>query len=489
MTRNLVLAGNFNMTNVEELFQQLLDLGQHPKEISDTVTVLEKIGHFLDAENQRLFEHFKEQGYPNNEISGMIGDELDLGRILSRSAKDFDGGYVMSGLIGHGDAFVLRDPNGIRPAFYYVDDEIVVAASERPAIQTTFGVPVEKLQELPPGHALIIKKNGKVSLQECRSPAEKTACSFERIYFSRGNDKDIYQERKKLGRLMAPRVLKAVNYDLDNTIFSFIPNTAEIAWYGLIEGVNDYLKEYRKEQIKELGKVPNDVELERILNLAPRTEKIALKDIKLRTFITQDSARDELVAHVYDTTYGLIRPGIDTIVAIDDSIVRGTTLQKSILSILDKLSPKKIIIISSAPQIRYPDCYGIDMSRMGDFIAFQAAIGLLKDTGQTHIIEETYRKCKESLPLSRYEVVNHVKDIYAPFTDDEISAKISAIVRPKHIFSDVQIIFQTIENLHKACPNHSGDWYFSGDFPTPGGNKVVNQSFVNYYEGSNARAY
>jgi amidophosphoribosyltransferase len=395
----------------------------------------------------------------------------------------------MAGLIGHGDAFVMRDPNGIRPAYFYMDDEVVVAASERPAIQTTFGVPGDKVEELLPGHALIIKKNGKTSMQECRTPGEKRACSFERIYFSRGNDKEIYQERKKLGLLVAPKVLETVNYDMDNTIFSYIPNTAEIAWYGLVEGVNNYLKEYRKEQIKELGRKPNDIELERILNLAPRSEKIAIKDIKLRTFITQDSARDELVSHVYDTTYGLIRPGVDTIVAIDDSIVRGTTLKKSILSILDKLSPKKIIIVSSAPQIRYPDCYGIDMSKMGEFVAFQAAIELLKDSHQTHIIEETYRKCKASLALPAVETVNHVKDIYAPFTDDQISAKISEIVKPKHIFSDVQIMYQTIDNLHKAAPNHTGDWYFSGNYPTPGGNKVVNQSFINYYEGSNARAY
>ena len=512
MTRNLVLAGNFNMTNVTELMQQLVDLGQHPKEDSDTVTVLEKIGHFLDDENQRLFDKFKKEAaftaeigqhedgnvlqdtytkkkFTNAEISKMIAEDLDIQRILARSAKDFDGGYVMTGLIGHGDAFVLRDPNGIRPAYFYMDDEIVVAASERPAIQTTFGVPVDKVVEIQPGHALIVKKNGKVSHVECRKPGEKRACSFERIYFSRGNDKDIYQERKKLGQLIAPKVLKAVNNDIDNTIFSFIPNTAEIAWYGLVEGINTYLKDYRIQKIKALGPDPDVTELERILNLAPRTEKIAIKDVKLRTFITQDSARNELVSHVYDTTFGLINPGVDTIVAIDDSIVRGTTLQRSILAILDKLGPKKIIIVSSAPQIRYPDCYGIDMSRMGEFIAFQAAVALLKERGMEQVITDTYHRCKESIQLPLELVQNQVKAIYAPFNDDEISAKISEIVRPKHIFSDVQIIYQTIENLHQACPNHSGDWYFSGNYPTAGGNKVVNQSFINYYEGSKARAY
>lgn len=490
MTRNLVLAGNFNMTNVVELFEQLIEIGQHPKEESDTVTVLEKIGHFLDMENQNLFDSYKSKGIGNKDITELIMDNLDLKRVLSRSMKDFDGGYVMTGLIGHGDAFAVRDPNGIRPAFYYVDEEVAVVASERPAIQTTFNVPIEKIQELAPAHALIIKKNGKVSHVQCAEPGERKPCSFERIYFSRGNDRDIYQERKKLGYLLTDTILDAVNRDLENTIFSFIPNTAETAYYGMVEGVNDYLKNYRKEQIKGMASGGiSEAELERIFNLSPRTEKIALKDIKLRTFITDDSSRDELVSHVYDVTYGLIRKGVDTIVALDDSIVRGTTLKQSVLAILDRLSPKKIIIVSSAPQIRYPDCYGIDMSKMGDFVAFRAAIELLKETGQEHIIEQTYRKCIDSKDLPVEKVVNHVKDIYAPFTQAEVSAKIAEILKPNHIFSDVQIIYQTIEGLHEACPNHAGDWYFSGNYPTRGGNRVANQSFINYFEGSNKRAY
>lgn len=490
MTRNLVLAGNFNMTNVTELFDQLLELGQHPKEESDTVTVLEKIGHFLDMENQKLFDTYKKQGYNNNEISDLIATSLDLQKVLTRSVKDFDGGYVMTGLIGHGDAFALRDPNGIRPAFYYVDDEVAVVASERPAIQTTFNIPIEKIKELPPAHALIIKKDGKVQLVPCGEVKEEKQCSFERIYFSRGNDKDIYQERKKLGYLLTDRVLEAVDHDIENTIFSFIPNTAETAYYGLVDGVNDHLKQYRKEQIKLMAEGGIDEkELERIFSLSPRTEKLAIKDIKLRTFITDDSSRDELVSHVYDVTYGLINKGVDTIVALDDSIVRGTTLKQSILSILDRLNPKKIIIVSSAPQIRFPDCYGIDMSRMQEFVAFRAAIDLLKETGQEEIIHETYRKCKESAELPIEEVQNQVKRIYEPFTQEEISKQIANILKPKHIFSDVEIIYQTIDGLHEASPGHTGDWYFSGDYPTKGGNRVVNRSFINYYEGVNSRAY
>lgn len=490
MTRNLVLAGNFNMTNVSELFDQLIEIGQHPKEESDTVTVLEKIGHFLDMENQKIFDTFKAQGLSNKDISGAIQENLNVQRILTRSSKDFDGGYVMCGLIGHGDSFVLRDPNGIRPAFYYADDEVVVVASERPAIQTTFNVPAGKIQEVKPAHALIIKKDGHLSHVACGESREEKQCSFERIYFSRGNDKDIYQERKKLGYLLTPAVLKAVDHDMVNTIFSYIPNTAETAYYGLVDGLNDYLKSYRKEQIKKMASGGIDEEeLERIFNLSPRTEKIALKDIKLRTFITQDSSRDELVSHVYDVTYGLIRPGIDTIVALDDSIVRGTTLKQSILSIFDRLSPKKIIIVSSAPQIRYPDCYGIDMSRMQEFVAFRAAIELLKESGQEHIIKETYEKCRASAKKPLHEVQNEVKAIYAPFTDDEISAKIAHILKPKHIFSDVQILYQSIDNLHQASPKHTGDWYFSGNYPTAGGNRVVNRSFMNYFEGVDRRAY
>lgn len=490
MTRNLVLAGNFNMTNVAELFDQLLELGQHPKEESDTVTVLEKIGHFLDMENQNLFDNFKKQGYSNREITDLIAPNLDLQKVLTRSMKDLDGGYVMTGLIGHGDAFALRDPNGIRPAFYYVDDEVAVVASERPAIQTTFNIPIEKIKELPPAHALIIKKDGSVQLVPCGKAKEEKQCSFERIYFSRGNDKDIYQERKKLGYILTDKVLKAVDHDIENTIFSFIPNTAETAYYGLVDGVNDHLKAYRKEQIKKMADGGIDEhELEHIFSLSPRTEKLAIKDIKLRTFITDDSSRDELVSHVYDVTYGLIKKGVDTIVALDDSIVRGTTLKQSILSILDRLNPKKIIIVSSAPQIRYPDCYGIDMSRMQEFVAFRAAIDLLKESGQEEVIHETYRKCKESALLPLDEVENQVKRIYEPFTQEEISAQIANILKPKHIFSDVEIIYQSIEGLHSACPGHTGDWYFSGNYPTKGGMRVVNRSFINYYEGVNTRAY
>lgn len=490
MTRNLVLAGNFNMTNVTELFDQLLELGQHPKEESDTVTVLEKIGHFLDMENQNLFDSFKKQGYSNKDITDLIAPNLDLQKVLTRSMKDLDGGYVMTGLIGHGDSFALRDPNGIRPAFYYVDDEVAVVASERPAIQTTFNIPIEKIKELPPAHALIIKKDGNVQLAKCGEPKEERQCSFERIYFSRGNDRDIYQERKKLGYILTDKVLEAVDHDIENTIFSFIPNTAETAYYGLVDGVNDHLKAYRKEQIKKMADGGIDEqELERIFSLSPRTEKLAIKDIKLRTFITDDSSRDELVSHVYDVTYGLIKKGVDTIVALDDSIVRGTTLKQSILSILDRLNPKKIIIVSSAPQIRFPDCYGIDMSRMQEFVAFRAAIDLLKESGQEEIIHETYRKCKESALLPLDQVQNQVKRIYEPFTQEQISAQIANILKPKHIFSDVEIIYQSIEGLHSACPEHTGDWYFSGNYPTKGGMRVVNRSFINYYEGVNARAY
>ncbi len=489
MTRNLVLAGNFNMTNVDELFDQLMELGQHPKEMTDTVIVLEKIGHFLDDEIQKLFAQFKGQRYSNVDITHMIADELNVQKVLARSMKDLDGGYVMTGMIGHGDAFVIRDPNGIRPAFWYQDEEVVVVASERPAIQTTFNIPVEKVREITPGHAVIIKKNGQVSHVECAPQKPKKSCSFERIYFSRGNDKDIYQERKKLGHLLTPTVLKAVDHDLENTIFSFIPNTAETAYYGLVDGILDYLKKYRKDEIKRLGSNITDAELERIFNLSPRLEKLALKDIKLRTFITADASRNELVSHVYDVTYGLIRNGVDTIVALDDSIVRGTTLEQSILNIFDRLGPKKIIIVSSAPQIRYPDCYGIDMSRMKEFVACRAAIELLKESGRENIIKETYEKCKAANLKSLHEVTNEVKAIYAPFTDEEISAKAADLLKPKHIFSDVQIIFQSIENLHVAAPNHTGDWYFSGDYPTPGGNRVVNQAFINYYEGKDKRAY
>ncbi|MCW5906436.1 MAG: amidophosphoribosyltransferase [Chitinophagales bacterium] len=488
MTRNLVLAGNFNMTNVDEQFKLLIHLGQHPRELSDTITVMEKIGHFLDDEVQTIFDKYKDRGYSNKEITDFIVKELSVRRILSRSAKDFDGGYAMAGMFGHGDAFVLRDPNGIRPAYYYYDDEVVVVASERPAIQTTFNVPFEKIKEVEPGHALVIKKDGRVKHDLVRDPGEKKSCSFERIYFSRGTDKEIYNERKQLGYNLTNAVLKAIDYDLENTVFSFIPNTAEVAFYGLMKGIEDYLNEYKKDQIVRSKKL-TDEQVLNILNMRVRWEKIAVKDVKARTFITDDTSRDEMVSHVYDITYGSVKANTDTLVVIDDSIVRGTTLQKSILSILDRLSPKKIIIVSSAPQIRYPDCYGIDMSRMYDFVAFRALIELLKDRGLSDKLTEVYEKCKAALREPENDVKNHVKELYDLFTPEEISGKISEIVRPKHIFADVQVIYQTIEDLHTACPNNLGDWYFTGNYPTPGGNKVANRAFMNYIDGKNDRAY
>jgi amidophosphoribosyltransferase len=488
MTRNLVLAGNFNMTNVDDQFNMLITLGQHPRERSDTITVMEKIGHFLDDEVQKIFDKYKDQGYSNAQITDFIIKELSVRRILSRSAKDFDGGYAMAGMFGHGDAFVLRDPHGIRPAYYYYDDEVVVVASERPAIQTTFNVPFEKIHEVQPGHALVIKKDGRVKHDLVRDPGVKRSCSFERIYFSRGTDKEIYSERKKLGELLTPAILKAINYDFENTVFSFIPNTAEVAFYGLIKGVEDYLETYKFQRIStEKDMAP--AELKRVLDMRPRVEKIAVKDVKARTFITDDSSRDEMVSHVYDITYGSVRGGTDTLVVLDDSIVRGTTLQKSILSILDRLNPKKIIIVSSAPQIRFPDCYGIDMSRMYDFIAFRSLIALLKERNLNHKLTEVYEKCKEDDLKPVNEVKNHVKDLYGLFTVEEISNKISEIVRPKHIFADVEIIYQTIDDLHTACPKNLGDWYFTGNYPTPGGNKVANKAFINYMEGKHDRAY
>lgn len=489
MTRNLVVAGNFNMTNVDELVQQLLDLGQHPKEKADTVTVLEKIGHFLDDENQTLFDYYKSLGHNNVEITHLIGENLDVAKILTRSAKTWDGGYTICGLIGHGDAFVMRDPSGIRPAFYYADDEIVVVTSERPAIQTAFNIPLESIREIDPGHALVIKKNGEWEQKQFSEPKERKSCSFERIYFSRGNDATIYRERKQLGRLLCPEILKAVNYDLENTVFSFIPNTAEVAFYGMIEGVHKYIKAYQKEKILTHQHKLNDAQLEDFLNMAPRVERITLKDAKLRTFITDDSHRNDLVTHVYDTTYGVIRKGIDTLVVLDDSIVRGTTLKQSILKILDRLGPKKIIIVSSAPQIRYPDCYGIDMSRMGDFVAFQAAIQLIRESGKEDLINEVYYQCKEQERLPKSEAVNVVKKIYKAFSVEQISKKIAEIVRPDNIHAEVEVIYQSLENLHAACPDHLGDWYFSGDYPTPGGNKVVNRAFMNFVEGKKGRAY
>jgi amidophosphoribosyltransferase len=489
MTRNLVIAGNFNMTNVDELLEQLYELGQHPKEQADTVTVLEKIGHFLDDENQVLFDAYKKEGLDNVEITHKISEGLNIGKILRRSAKTWDGGYAISGIVGNGDAFVLRDPAGIRPAFYYCDDEVVVAASERPAIQTAFDIPFTEVQEIKPGYALIVKKNGQVTQEIFREPEEKRACSFERIYFSRGSDAEIYKERKHLGALLCPQILNSVNQDLKNTVFSFIPNTAEVSFYGMVEGIHKHIRQLQKSALIERKDELTDTELDELLSIMPRVEKLAIKDAKLRTFITQDADRNDMVAHVYDTTYGLIKDGVDTLVAVDDSIVRGTTLKQSIIKIIDRLHPKKIVIVSSAPQIRYPDCYGIDMSKMGEFVAFEAAIQLLKERGLEAVIQEVYEKCKASLLLPKEQIVNHVKDIYRPFKQEEISAQITKIITPEDTNAEVEIIYQTLDNLHIACPNHSGDWYFSGNYPTPGGNKVVNKAFVNWIEGNNKRAY
>lgn len=488
MTRNLAVAGNFNMTNVDELFNNLIQLGQHPIERSDTITVMEKIGHFLDAEVQYIFDKYKDQGYGNKEITDFIIKEMSVRRILTRAAKNFDGGFAMAGMIGHGDAFVLRDPNGIRPAYYYQDDEVVVVASERPCIQTTFNVGFESIKEIKPGYALVIKKDGRVKEEMIMEPKERKSCSFERIYFSRGTDKEIYSERKHLGELMVPQILNAINGDVENVVFSFIPNTAEVAFYGLIKGVENHLTH---EKVKAIQQHPNmsPEELEKMIRTRLRIEKIAVKDVKMRTFISDDSSRDEMVSHVYDITYGSVRANEDTLVVIDDSIVRGTTLQKSILSILDRLSPKKIIIVSSAPQIRYPDCYGIDMSRMNDFIAFRALIALLKEEGKEALLQSVYEKCKQDVAQTSGDSVNHVKELYAQYTADQISAKISEIVKPKQIFANVEVIFQTVENLHIACPKNLGDWYFTGDYPTPGGNRVANKAFINYMEGKDERAY
>jgi amidophosphoribosyltransferase len=487
ITRNLVVAGNFNLTNVDELFDQLVELGQHPKEKADTVTVMEKIGHFLDREVDKLFGVFKAQGKSNEEITDLIARDLNIGKILSDAGKKWDGGYTMAGMLGHGDAFVLRDPNGIRPAYWYADEEVVVVTSERPQIQTAFNVPVEQIKELTPGCALIIKKNGEYGEKQVRTPKEKKSCSFERIYFSRGNDQDIYEERKSLGRQLTAGVLKSVDFDLKNSVFSFIPNTAEVAFYGLVDGLHSHLNNVKKHKILTMKNVA-DPELSEILNMQPRIEKIALKDAKLRTFITSDAARTDMVSHVYDTTYGVIKPG-DNLVMIDDSIVRGTTLKQSILKILDRLGPKKIVIVSSAPQIRYPDCYGIDMAKMGDFVAFQAAVELLKDNYKENLLDEVYEKAKAMEDLPADKVTNVVKEIYKPFTAEEISAKISELLTPEGINAEVEIIYQTIEGLHNACPGSKGDWYFTGDYPTPGGNKVVNRAFIYYMEGKNVRAY
>ncbi|MFN4885588.1 MAG: class II glutamine amidotransferase [Bacteroidota bacterium] len=487
MTRNLVLAGNFNLTNVDELFGLLVELGQHPKERTDTVTVMEKIGHFIDEENQKLFDMYHAQGYSNQQISDLIAKNIDLQKVLQRASKDWDGGYAMAGMLGHGDAFVYRDPQGIRPAYYYEDEEVCVVASERPPIQSAFNVPLSEIKEIPAGCAYIIKKDGASSIKEIKKSLHTAPCSFERIYFSRGNDADIYAERQALGQNIVPQLLKEVNYDLDNTVFSFIPNTAETAFYGMIKALEDHLNDVKIEKLTT-GTYSKE-EIESIIRKRARIEKIAIKDVKMRTFITQDSARDEMVAHVYDVTHGTVKSGVDSLVVIDDSIVRGTTLKKSIIKMLDRLGPKRIIIASSAPQIRYPDCYGIDMAKMGDFIAFQACVALLKERNLTGLLDEVYLKCKEQENAPKETVKNYVQEVYKPFTDEEISSKIAELVTPEGAKAKITVIFQKISGLHEACPNNQGDWYFSGNYPTPGGNKVVNKAFINYMEGKQGRAY
>lgn len=489
LTRNLVVAGNFNMTNVDELFELLVSIGQHPKERSDTMTVLEKIGHYLDMDNERIAQIHRQLGYTESQITQVITEKLDVKQILVNSAIDFDGGYALAGLIGHGDAFVLRDPAGIRPCYWYADDEVVVVASERPAIQTAFNLRTENVHELTPGHALIIRKDGSYSEALVREPEEKRSCSFERIYFSRGSDRDVYQERLALGRSVCPAILEAVDHDLENTVFSFIPNTAEVACYGMLKEMEDELDRVKEKRILELGPKPDPAELRRILSLRPRLEKVAIKDAKLRTFITNDDDRDDMVAHVYDITYGTVRPGLDNLVVIDDSIVRGTTLKQSILRMLDRLEPKRIVVVSSAPQIRYPDCYGIDMAKMGELAAFRAAIALLKENGQQRIIDDVYQRALDMVGRPFAEQENVVRDIYAPFTAEQISDKIAEMLTPEGTNADISIVYQSLEGLHAACPDHRGDWYFSGNYPTPGGNRVVNRAFINYMQGRDVRAY
>ena len=489
MHRNLIMAGNFNMTNVFKLFNKLVELGQHPKDMADTVTVMEKVGHFQDREVRKLYKKFKAKGFSKIEASPKIAEELNVGKILKKSARDWDGGYAMGGLMGHGDGFLLRDPAGIRPAYYYQDDEVVVVASERPVIQTAFNAPFEEVKELDPGKAIIIKKNGAVSLEQISEPLERKACSFERIYFSRGSDKEIYQERKELGKLLFPAIMESIDDDIDHTVFSYIPNTAETCFYGMIEEGHEVLNRQKRDYILAgEGKLTKE-QVDSTLSRKLRTEKIAIKDAKLRTFITEDSSRDDLVAHVYDVTYGVVKPE-DNLVIIDDSIVRGTTLKKSILKMMDRLHPKRIVVVSSAPQIRYPDCYGIDMARLEDFIAFKAAIALHKDRG-THdkIVKEVYDKCAAQKDFEDEDVVNHVKEIYAPFTDQEISDKIAVLLAANEINAEVKVIYQTVDNLHKACPKNLGDWYFTGDYPTAGGNRVVNRAYINFFEGNKERAY
>ena len=488
MHRNLIVAGNFNMTNAKELFENLVTLGQHPKEDADTVTVMEKIGHFLDDAVAKLYKQIKKEGYTKMEASAIIAERLNVGKILKKASKNFDGGYAMAGLIGHGDAFVLRDPAGIRPAYYYADEEVVVVASERPAIQTVFNVPFEAVKELDPGSAILVKKNGEMNIKQILAPLERKACSFERIYFSRGSDKEIYQERKALGKYLFPQILDSIKGDIRNTVFSYIPNTAETSFFGMVREAQNHMNREKEAQILAIGRDITSAELHEILEVRPRIEKVAIKDAKLRTFITQDSGRDDLVAHVYDVTYGSVKQ-TDNLVIIDDSIVRGTTLEKSILKILDRLGPKKIVVVSSAPQIRYPDCYGIDMAKLEDFIAFRAALALHKERNTMDVVENIYKKCVAQLASKDADVVNYVTEFYAPFTVDEISYKIGQLLTGPEIKAEVDIVYQTIENLHLACPENLGDWYFTGDYPTPGGNRVVNRAFVNFFEGKNERAY
>ncbi len=488
-TRNLILAGNFNLTNVDAMFNVLTDLGQFPTGYSDTVTMLENIGHFLDRENQRLFDRFKREGYENAEISEMIAKNISIRDVLYESSKKWDGGYAISGILGHGDAFVYRDPCGIRPAFYYADDEVAVVASERPVIQTAFDLDADQVHEVKPGHAFIVKADGKISEEVIQPSQEKKSCSFERIYFSRGSDKDIYKERKLLGKLLIPDILQSIDHNLETAVFSYIPNTAETAFYGMVEGADEYLNRRKKKLILEAGDKLTPARLDKIMDVHTRVEKVAIKDAKLRTFITQDKSRASMVGHVYDITYDTIRKGVDNLVIIDDSIVRGTTLKLSIIRILDRLEPKKIVFVSSSPQIRYPDCYGIDMAKLNEFVAFQAAVALLKETGKQSIINEVYKKCKAQQGMPASSMVNYVKEIYEPFTVKEISVKIAELLKTSEIKAEIDIIFQTVENLHRACPNDTGDWYFTGDYPTAGGNRVVNNAFINYIEGKNKRAY
>ena len=485
--RNLILAGNFNMTNSKELFNSLIELGQHPKEYTDTVIIMEKIGHFLDDAVRKMYKELKKEGLSKQECSSIISEKLDIFKILKKASKRWDGGYVIAGLLGHGDSFVMRDPSGIRPAFYFKNDEVVVVASERPAIQTAFNLNIDEIKELTPGNAIVVKSNGAVKIKSVIKQKENKSCSFERIYFSRGNDSDIYQERKNLGKLIMPAILKEINFDIKNTVFSYIPNTAETSFFGMIESVEEFLNSKKTDEIISKKNLSED-KITNILSVRPRIEKIAVKDVKLRTFITEDDSRDDLVEHVYDITYGVVR-STDTIVIIDDSIVRGTTLKKSILKMLDRLNPKKIIIVSSAPQIRYPDCYGIDMANLESLIAFNAALSLLKERGLESVINKVYKKCKKELDLNDEEMVNHVKEIYNQFSAQEISDKINELLSSHIEKRDVKIIFQSIENLHKACPSSKGDWYFTGEYPTCGGNRVVNTAFVNFFEGNKKRAY